>query len=405
MSPLFRYRTSRDRRRYRAGGVIVVAGMALLLGTTDYLDAQSPVQNPVPITGLPAATLPLTGNEIVPLVQNGETANAPASAFGSVISVFGRKGAVIAQAGDYSFSEINGTATPAQLPVATTSTLGVISPDGSTITETVSGTISTVTSTLSQLGVSKPDGSTIKVSSGVLSLPSIANDTILANVSGTTSTPSATTGGALSVALCQPQILSYSTGSGTYDTPTCNGVLPNNIWVRMIGGGGGGGGGNNGSAGNTGGNTTFGASLTADGGGGSSTGAGAGGSTSGGDVSVSGAGGIAGPASINATVGAPGGAGAASPFGGGGATAYNGVGSNALAFGTGGGGGGCGSSASDQAGAGGAAGGYLEKFLTSVTSTYSYAVGGGGSGASGGSNCSAGGNGAGGLIIVIARWQ
>jgi len=393
----------------RAVRFLALAALVIFVASTAALDAQSPVQNPTPISSLPAATVPLSGSELVPLVQNGETAQAPASAFGSVLSVFGRVGSVIAATGDYSFSQISGTTTPSQIPIDG----ATITSSGSKILVTTStanqlgaanGVFAAVTSTLSQLGVVKPDGVGTKVSNGVLSLASIANDTVFANVSGSTSTPSATTGGALSVALCQPQIVSYSTGSGTFTTPTCNGVAANNLTVRMVGAGGGGGGGNNGSAATAGGNTTFG-TLTADGGGGSSTGAGAGGSASNGDVNVSGGGGIAGPASINATVGAPGGAGAASPFGGGGATAYNGVGSNALAFGAGGGGGGCGSSASDQAGAGGAAGGYLEKLITSVTSTYSYGVGGGGSGASGGSNCSAGGNGAGGLIIVIARWQ
>jgi len=182
-APLFRYRTSRDRRRYRAGGVVVAAGLALLLGTTDYLAAQSPIQNPTPISALPAATTPLTGNELVPLVQNGETANAPASAFGSVLSVFGRKGAVVATTGDYSFSQISGTTTPPQLPIdgatitssgstilvatSTASQLGAAKVDAATLTST-NGTFAAVTSTLAQLGVVKPDGSTIKVTSGVL---------------------------------------------------------------------------------------------------------------------------------------------------------------------------------------------------------------------------------------------
>jgi len=41
----------------------------------------------VPISGLPAATLPLTGSEVVPLVQSGVTKNAPARAFANTTSI------------------------------------------------------------------------------------------------------------------------------------------------------------------------------------------------------------------------------------------------------------------------------------------------------------------------------
>jgi hypothetical protein len=53
---------------------------------------------------------------------------------GDISSVFGRTGTVVAQTNDYSFSQISGAAAPSQLPVATTSALGIVEPDNSTIT-------------------------------------------------------------------------------------------------------------------------------------------------------------------------------------------------------------------------------------------------------------------------------
>lgn len=56
----------------------------------------------------------------------------------------------------------------ADLPAATTSTLGAVSTDGSTITNS-SGAISCTTGTSSQLGCLKPDGTTITASGGTIS--------------------------------------------------------------------------------------------------------------------------------------------------------------------------------------------------------------------------------------------
>jgi hypothetical protein len=58
---------------------------------------------------------------------------------GSVASVFGRTGNVIAATNDYSFSQISGTITPGQLPLSTSSAFGAVKPDNTTIT--VSGGI------------------------------------------------------------------------------------------------------------------------------------------------------------------------------------------------------------------------------------------------------------------------
>lgn len=62
---------------------------------------------------------------------------------GAVASVFGRMGTITAQTGDYSFSNISGTASPSQLPVATTGSLGAVRPDGTTVTIS-SGIISAI---------------------------------------------------------------------------------------------------------------------------------------------------------------------------------------------------------------------------------------------------------------------
>ena len=60
------------------------------------------------------------------------------------------------------------TGTSYTLPAATTSTLGGVKTDGSTISNS-SGAISCTTATTSQLGCVKPDGSTVTISNGVIS--------------------------------------------------------------------------------------------------------------------------------------------------------------------------------------------------------------------------------------------
>ena len=202
----------------RAVRFLPLGALAILIASTAALDAQSPVQNPVPITGLPSATVPLSGTEAVPLVQNGETAQAPASAFGSVLSVFGRVGAVIAQSGDYAFSEISGTTTPAQLPIdgatitstgteilvatSTPNQLGAASADNHTLTST-NGVFSAVTSTTSTLGVAKPDGTTISASNGVYT-------TKTTTVAGTACVPGSS---------CQPNVTGLAGYSASTWTP------------------------------------------------------------------------------------------------------------------------------------------------------------------------------------------
>jgi hypothetical protein len=194
----------------------------------------------------------------------------------------------------------------------------------------------------------------------------------------------------------------FTTGSGTYTTPTNVKYLS----IRMVGAGGGGAGG--GTGGGTGGNataTTFGSSfLTANGG---SGGAGAGSSSGGnGGVASGGApnlqGGSGAPA--QAIANGDGGQGAASPFGGSGNRGTtSGAAGTALGPGSGGGGGGNGSGATG--GGGGGAGGYLEAIVTAPNSTYVYAVGSAGSAGTAGTNGNAGAAGSAGIIIVDEFYQ
>jgi hypothetical protein len=200
-----------------------------------------------------------------------------------------------------------------------------------------------------------------------------------------------------------PTVTVYTSGSGTYTTPTNAKYL----FVQMVGGGGGGGSGStaNGSAGGTGGTTTFGSSFLTctggTGGGGNNTPNPGDVSTapSGGDLNVRGGVGIQGLSA--STIYYNGGTGGATVFGTGAIGGFNGSGSGAIVYGSGGGGGGI-SLAPGSTGGGGGAGGYLEKTISSPLSTYSYAVGAGGSASSTSTNGYAGGAGAGGVIIVTA---
>jgi hypothetical protein len=210
-----------------------------------------------------------------------------------------------------------------------------------------------------------------------------------------------------------PAVTVYTSGSGTYTTPTS--PSPLYLVVEMVGGGCGGCGdsstGTLVAAPTAGGDTTFGSSFL------KASGAatvssinylpGAPGVGSGGDINAYGGYGAPGGQSANTTGTAaqlPGPIGGASFFGSGG---YGQIGGNAtagLAYGSGGGGGGTAANQGYVSGAGGSAGGYCKKTITSsIASTYSYAVGAGGAGGNG-SNTN-GASGVGGIIIVTAHYQ
>jgi len=190
-----------------------------------------------------------------------------------------------------------------------------------------------------------------------------------------------------------PTVQRFTSGSGTYTTPS--GVTY--IKVTVVGGGGGGTYTGSGTAGTA---STFGSSLlTANGGAGGAAGGSGVNGVSGGTVTinapavtiVAATGGGSG-GSIGAGDGS--GVGGNSIFGGGGASGQTG---SAGAANTGGGGGGGGNPASAWGGTGGGAGGGIIALISNPTSTYPYAVGGGGAAGSGGG---AGGSG----VIVVEEY-
>ncbi len=240
-------------------------------------------------------------------------------------------------------------------------------------------------------------------------------------MSTTSAAPAFTTVPGNTSILKAPTIQRFTSGSGTYTTPTS--PSPLYIKVKMVGGGGGGSGGGTASSssnGSNGGATTFGTSLlTANNGGG---GVFDGSPGTGGTATVTtsstvlqvvavsgGGGGGASGTGGSGSVHLPGGNGGASVFGGagrgGGDNDGSGVG-NAGAANTGsGGGGGLFNSANGFSGTGGGSGGYVEAIITSPSSTYPYAVGAGGAAGSAGTGGFAAGAGGSGVIIVEEYYQ
>ena len=211
-----------------------------------------------------------------------------------------------------------------------------------------------------------------------------------------------------------PTIQTFTSGSGTYTTPSA--PAPLYIKVRMVGGGGGGaGGGTVGyGLGGTGGNTTFGtALLVANGGTGTSANlqGGTGGTASlGAAIGFARSGGYGGSGGVQyiaASAEAPGGQGGVSPFGGsgyGGPPNFAGV-AAITNSGSGGGGGGMSPAANCISGGGGGAGGYVDAIITSPGASYTYAVGAAGTAGAAGVNGYAGGAGGSGFIIVEEFYQ
>jgi len=210
-----------------------------------------------------------------------------------------------------------------------------------------------------------------------------------------------------------PQVTTYTSGSGTYTTPTNAKYL----YIKMVGGGGGGNcsdsaGGP--AAGATGGTTTFGTSLLTcnGGGGGAYNGTNAGGTATINSpaVGLGVTGGQGAPPGIGNPVGfntgfMVGGAGASTPFGGQGRGSWAGNAKGDAAANTGAGGGGAGGNVTNGSvipGSGAGGGGYIEAYITSPSSSYSYAVGAGGAGAAAGTNGYPGGNGGSGVIVITA---
>jgi hypothetical protein len=206
----------------------------------------------------------------------------------------------------------------------------------------------------------------------------------------------------------------FTSGSGTYTTPTF--PPPLYIEIEMVGGGGAGG--SSGvvtvPAGGAGGNSTFGTSLlVANGGAGGQTAlsggtGGAGGTASLGSVSigiaVSGGSGTGNSVESSGAI-PPGGPGGSSALGGNGGGAAAGQTGFSGVTNTGGGGGGGGGNTSIYSGNGGGAGGYVKAVIPAPVSSYAYAVGAAGSAGSAGTSGSAGGAGGSGIIVVTEYYQ
>jgi hypothetical protein len=249
------------------------------------------------------------------------------------------------------------------------------------------------------------NGVNISSTTGVINLlgSTSGSITLQANaVAGTNTLTLPNVTGTLALSAAAPNVTTYTSGSGTYTTPTGARWLQ----VKMVGAGGGGGGcGAGGGTGGTGGTTTFGTSLlTANGGlGGVTGGAGTGGGD-GGTATISSpavgltvrgnrGGSYPGGSYNTPTVYTLGGLGAVSPLG-----------TNIPGASTGGAGGtgGTSSGTSVVVGNGGGAGGYIEAIIPSPSATYSYAVGAAGTGGTAGTSGSAGEVGGAGLIFITA---
>jgi hypothetical protein len=196
------------------------------------------------------------------------------------------------------------------------------------------------------------------------------------------------------VGLATRTVQVFTSGSGTYTTPTgCKAIS-----IRCVGGGGGGAGAGSGAgAGGSGGSTTFSTLTAAFGTGGAVTGSGGtGGAGTNGDLNVQGGNGGFGGGGATQNAGG----GGSSPLGcGGGVVPYGGYnGTAAAGYGAGGGGA---SSPASGSGGGGGAGGYVEKLISSPSATYSYAIGAAGAAGAGGTIGTAGTSG---VIIVTESY-
>lgn len=200
----------------------------------------------------------------------------------------------------------------------------------------------------------------------------------------------------------------FTSGSGTYTTPSG----PTPIYIRVVAVGGGGGG-NSGATvtttGGDGGDSTFGTALISAGGGGGCTQQGSSGPPGGTSslgaatgLALTGSRGGAGGRTSDAAEGSVGGDGGTSALGGAGSAGSGNQVGTAGATNTGSGGGGGGGGAANNAGCGGASGGYVDAIITNPASSYTYSVGAAGAASTGGNVGGAGGSG---IILVTEYYQ
>ncbi len=174
-----------------------------------------------------AATAPSTGHV---LSWNGAqwTPSAPS---GQVTSTFGRTGAVTAQSGDYTFGQISGTATAAQLPPAggdlsgTLSNAGVVKLQGRTLSAVQPSTGHVLTWDGVQWGPATPSGVT-STFGRIGAVTPQSGDYSFAQISGTVAAGQLpTAGGDLSGALQSPTVSKIQNRAISNSSPSTGQVL------------------------------------------------------------------------------------------------------------------------------------------------------------------------------------
>ena len=204
------------------------------------------------------------------------------------------------------------------------------------------------------------------------------------------------------VSYTAPTVQVFTSGSGTYTTPT--GPSPLYLKVEMVGGGAGGNPtGTAQTAATNGASSLFGSALLTATGGATGQGTPGSGTINSPAYGFSVSGGIGGaPTSINNGLGGTGGA---TVFGGSGPGGYGGFPGISATVNSGAGGGGSGGLPSFPGATAGSSGGYVNAFIPSPSSTYSYTVGEAGAAGGAGAGGYSGGTGGSGIIIVTAYYQ
>src|SRR5215475_9347225 len=107
---------------------------AVVAATNDYSFSQicgiiGPAQLPLVTASANGAVVAVVGATTNFLLSGG-TWSPPSTAAALVTILFGRTGAIVATSGDYSFSQITGTAAPAQLPLFSAASNGIVAASG-----------------------------------------------------------------------------------------------------------------------------------------------------------------------------------------------------------------------------------------------------------------------------------
>ena len=124
------------------------------------------------LTGIPLGT-GILATFSPPFSLSGNTLGCPncvnASSPGAGIAHFAGSTQTVTSSPVSLTADVTGVLPAANLPVATSSALGVVQPDGTTLTVSGPGVLSCAVATTGQAGCVKPDGTTITISGGVIS--------------------------------------------------------------------------------------------------------------------------------------------------------------------------------------------------------------------------------------------